>query len=608
MRVEFPLSPRPSQREEDGEESAFMKQVNEAEKRRKQAVSTVSVAGIIPHDPSPAPLLQAIRDGDIKEAMAIIEQDPAAAKACVDRVNGRNALFYAVCFLKDNGFALVKHLVEEVGFDVNARTGLSFHIMQCVYHKEAEQLFYYLLDECKAEPDPVIPSPEEWRARLQSHVVAHVSTAAELDRDELSAKVGEIKRTWKLIYGLLEWWPLYRACYAGQVERVRHLLELGCQVNRRKSSSGSSALAIAASAGRQEIYELLAERGADELIIYSQPPGKTMLMCAAEGGNVGIVERVLEVYKTAAARGVGHSGGNVGAGEQEGEEEKLRRNIAFSVDARIRTTYDSALSLAASRGHVPVMHLLLKEGADLFQKLKGGATPLFLATQNGHYAAVQYLVARGADVNDSLEYKDCQTVLMTAAYGGHRKIVDELLKGGANPMLLSKSSHNAVDYAAAGRHTAIVRQLKAFLSNPFKHNWQPDHEVDTCPQCEMQFSLFKRRHHCRICGFVRCALCCPQKTTHPLFPWKGAVMCCDNCFLTLNPDDQLRLPDGNIDESKADFKATNLFPQGFVWTYAIQKASADLPYGWEAKHTSTGKEYYYDHNTGTKQWEKPVKE
>lgn len=85
IRVEFPMSPRPSKGEEAGE-SAFMKQVNEAEARRKQAVSTVAVAGIIPHDPSPAPLLQAIRDGDVKEAKALAEQDRQAALACVDRV------------------------------------------------------------------------------------------------------------------------------------------------------------------------------------------------------------------------------------------------------------------------------------------------------------------------------------------------------------------------------------------------------------------------------------------------------------------------------------------------------------------------------------------
>lgn len=531
---------------------------------------------------------------------------------CADRLdtqNGRNALFYAVCFLKDNGLELVKYLVEEVGFDVNKRSGLSFHVMQCVYHKEAEKLFYYLLDECKAEADPRTPTLEEWRQRFKGHVADHVATAGELDMEELTLKVAEVRKSWKLIYGLLEWWPLYRAAYAGQLARVKHLLELGCHVSRRKSRSGSSALAIAATSGKEEVYLLLVEGGADELQCYMQPPGKTVLMCAAEGGCVGIAEHVLEVYKKASSQGLQHSGnGDDGAGEQEGENAAPRPTRSFGVDARIRTTFDSALSLAAARGHVSVMHLLLRAGADLFQKLKGGATPLYLATQNGHLPAVQYLLTRGASANDGLEYKDCQTVLMTAAFGGHRKIVDELLKHGANPLLLSKSSHSAMDYANAGRHVAIVRQLKAFISNPFKHNWQPDHEASVCPQCEMQFSLFKRRHHCRICGFVRCASCCPQKSVHPLFPWKGAVMSCDDCFLVLCPDDSLRLPDGSVDESKAGLQPPRLHPPGFVWTYAIQKANADLPFGWEAKHTSAGKAYFYDHNTGNKQWDRPAAE
>ena len=40
--------------------------------------------------------------------------------------------------------------------------------------------------------------------------------------------------------------------------------------------------------------------------------------------------------------------------------------------------------------------------------------------------------------------------------------------------------------------------------------WMPDEKTDSCLQCRKKFSLFCRRHHCRGCGKIFCALCCPK--------------------------------------------------------------------------------------------------
>lgn len=37
--------------------------------------------------------------------------------------------------------------------------------------------------------------------------------------------------------------------------------------------------------------------------------------------------------------------------------------------------------------------------------------------------------------------------------------------------------------------------------------WMPDHSCGMCYECDSQFSLFNRRHHCRVCGRVFCAKC-----------------------------------------------------------------------------------------------------
>ena len=45
--------------------------------------------------------------------------------------------------------------------------------------------------------------------------------------------------------------------------------------------------------------------------------------------------------------------------------------------------------------------------------------------------------------------------------------------------------------------------------------WQPDVEVSECPICGTTFSFWYRKHHCRKCGRVVCAHCCPNRITIP---------------------------------------------------------------------------------------------
>ncbi|XP_026474872.1 zinc finger FYVE domain-containing protein 9 isoform X3 [Ctenocephalides felis] len=41
--------------------------------------------------------------------------------------------------------------------------------------------------------------------------------------------------------------------------------------------------------------------------------------------------------------------------------------------------------------------------------------------------------------------------------------------------------------------------------------WIPDHVTSTCMQCNVKFTVIKRRHHCRACGQVLCSKCCCMK-------------------------------------------------------------------------------------------------
>jgi len=57
--------------------------------------------------------------------------------------------------------------------------------------------------------------------------------------------------------------------------------------------------------------------------------------------------------------------------------------------------------------------------------------------------------------------------------------------------------------------------------------WIPDHECKTCAICDLKWTTFNRRHHCRQCGGVVCNNCSNQKKT---IQGQGKVRVCIKCF------------------------------------------------------------------------------
>lgn len=53
----------------------------------------------------------------------------------------------------------------------------------------------------------------------------------------------------------------------------------------------------------------------------------------------------------------------------------------------------------------------------------------------------------------------------------------------------------------------ISGKINEFKLREFEHKlveWQPANDISNCPICQVSFSLFNRKHHCRICGDVVC--------------------------------------------------------------------------------------------------------
>jgi len=63
--------------------------------------------------------------------------------------------------------------------------------------------------------------------------------------------------------------------------------------------------------------------------------------------------------------------------------------------------------------------------------------------------------------------------------------------------------------------------------------WIPDDAINDCMGCEKEFSLIKRKHHCRRCGKVVCAECSKTKAIVSSVNKAKEVRVCDKCVVEL---------------------------------------------------------------------------
>uniref|UniRef100_A0A671N915 RUN and FYVE domain-containing protein 1-like n=1 Tax=Sinocyclocheilus anshuiensis TaxID=1608454 RepID=A0A671N915_9TELE len=63
------------------------------------------------------------------------------------------------------------------------------------------------------------------------------------------------------------------------------------------------------------------------------------------------------------------------------------------------------------------------------------------------------------------------------------------------------------------------------------HAWLKDDEATQCKQCQKEFSISRRKHHCRNCGDIYCNSCSSNELALPSFP--RPVRVCDICHSLL---------------------------------------------------------------------------
>ncbi|XP_069952168.1 RUN and FYVE domain-containing protein 2 isoform X4 [Cherax quadricarinatus] len=109
-----------------------------------------------------------------------------------------------------------------------------------------------------------------------------------------------------------------------------------------------------------------------------------------------------------------------------------------------------------------------------------------------------------------------------------------ILKG-AHMQLISTVENQERTLEELGAHLSESKLKMADLRDVSKSlrdaQWAPDKEATNCRLCEKEFSISRRRHHCRHCGNIFCHSC--SDNTMPLPSSARPVRVCDTCHTQL---------------------------------------------------------------------------
>jgi ankyrin repeat protein len=222
--------------------------------------------------------------------------------------------------------------------------------------------------------------------------------------------------------------PLHHAAGFGNLATMKLLLDKGADVNagtKRKATPLFWALYDEAK------VRLLLDRGAN--VNARSVDGRTPVFQAASMANAVPVLRLLL-----------EKGGN--------PEAKLLNGMTPL--------------MAAARGNVEALRLLLTQKVDVNAANAAGITPLMSAAQTGNPISVALLLEKGANVN--AKTKKNETALADAATSGNAETVKLLLDRGADVHVQDARGYTALLYAAGAdaMPTAVVKMLLAKGADP----------------------------------------------------------------------------------------------------------------------------------------------
>ena len=195
---------------------------------------------------------------------------------------------------------------------------------------------------------------------------------------------------------------------------------------------------------------------------------RTLLMAASMYGHTNAVNVLLQDGANVALtdKRLGCTALHFAAGSSDNSGEILRCLIENGADVNgVNKVKHTPLMIAAIRGHINALTLLIKHGADVDLQDSDGYKALHFAVYGSDISSEIFscLIGIGADVN--ARTNNGVTPLMIAAEEGHINAVTSLVKCGANVHLQDKDGQTALHHAMQSPQASICEVLSCLIKN-----------------------------------------------------------------------------------------------------------------------------------------------
>lgn len=373
---------------------------------------------------------------------------------------------------------------------------------------------------------------------------------------------------------------LLLAAYGGHQPLVERLLQLGSSLQER-NGCGFTPLLSAANGGQLEMAKWLLSHGSS--LDECDNDGYTSLILAACGGNVDLVKFLLANGSSLEDRNNNGDSALLLAAYCSHKDlvDWLIRN-GSSLAEKNKTGMGVLIS-ASNGGNIDVVELLLQRiteagpdcGDGLEHTDEGGYTPLLLAAQRGHLDVVKLLVSYGANIQARTTRHDNDALALAMDFPEVQKYLEAV--SGWTPLQVAIDNrmidrvHTLLQAGASLEVATGPSCLElSTLASSYANAKPPVREIEllvrqaSMPWAPCRHQLFAKPHRASIHNLMRLQAQLRKQSTHPIMPpeiWLHIATFVDRAWFV---EDQQQLQIGWLEsssqEERASYRQRKLFP------------------------------------------------